>query len=542
MSQVMVEKADKALGAILEEIHAPLVATENFKADTSRIVKAFDLSLLSNEKSREITVDLRLPSRKELLKLTLLKMVQDGDKPEGEEVQAVIAAANAALEPFYNGDTAIAWLTRVKHGNTEIIFQGVPHTSSHILNKAYDDISIGTHTTLGIHPNVLKRKFPQATDEEITALNKPDNHHGLVAVNGYPLLNYQEKDINLRGKFAHVVEVVDSLEKVNDTEGLRLHPYVKLGRPAGEATTFAVNNLHQVTTGTTYFGKDALPPEGAVHSALLHENYHVLNGDFTSPSQVMAAGIQQLIPVKGTANACALKPVESAEAFLQAAKGDVEGAKTILSTINNLLDDMQQTLKPTYAALGSKEGVAKLNGRALVADREGGGEMLAFIDKVAENPIPSQSAAQFSQLAKFVVQQGKEKPAGVLPAESVETIRAQMQQTFERHQELFDGINTLQQVGMALNHASEMLADKRALQHMDNPENLIDMLRWASEGKGASLGYSHPHLQEREAAIREWGAELKAQKPAVNTVEKPVIGAATAAVIKRAIQQGSLER
>lgn len=541
MSDAIQEKVKYALSTVLQEIDSPLVASERFRADTDRIVAGFDVSLLAADKPREIKVDLRLPSRKEVIKLTLLQLVAQGDRPEGAQVQEAIAAANAALEPYYTGEAAKAWQTQVQLGQTRIVFEGVPHDSIHILNRAYADIEQGSPAAQGAHLSVLKRIHPKASEQQLAALNKPDNTHALMAINGYPLMNYQQQDIDPRRKFAHAVELVESLERVNETEGLLLHPYVKLGRVGGEASTFAVNNLHQVTSGSIYFGKSALPPEGAVHAALLHENYHVLNGDFTSPSQYMAQRISDFITVSGVAAACGQKPQESAEAFLQAAQGNVETAMTILTTMDNLLKDMQHSLKPLCEVLAQTPELDRLDGRALVADIEGEGRSLQHIDAAAQAELPLQSARQFNTLAKHVVAKGREKPVARLAPEDVKDVQAKMVEVLARHKPLFDGIGTLQRVGMAVNHASEMLADKRALRHMDNPENLVAMLRWAVEGQTVTkLGYSHPSIDTRVEAIREWAAEQKPLK--ADSREKPVVGTMTAALAKRTAQQAGVQR
>ncbi|MBM3618559.1 MAG: hypothetical protein FJX23_08465 [Alphaproteobacteria bacterium] len=537
------EKAQTALSAVIEEIGSPLVATEHFRADTSRIADSFDLSLLKNDSPHDIKVDLRLPSRKELMKLTLLKMVAEGDRPQGKEVQQVISTLNAALEPYYNGDSAKAWQTRVEHGKTTVVFEGVPHDSAHVLNQAYRDIEEDSPLTQGENPNVLKTKNPKASDEQLSTLNKPDNMHGLIAINGHPLLNYQADTIDPRAKFAHSVELVESLERVNATEGLALRPYIKLGRVSGEPTTFAVNNNHQVTAGSIYFGKDALPPEGAVHAALLHENAHPLNGDFTSPALYLSRRIKYLLPVNNIAAVCLQKPDESAEAFLHAAKGNAEAAKTFLGTVDNLLTDIGQGVKHIAAELAALPDLASLSARGLVEDYENGQSQRGFVDEVArKHELPLTTARQFDTVGKHVVAQGKLKSGGELAAEDIQAVKTVMTEVFNKHQALYKDVQLLKKIGSAFEQSTEFLADKRAISHLDDPQKLIDMLEWATEGKGAVLGYSHPSTQERYDAIREWAAEKNAQKPDEIMPEKPVLGAATAAVIKRSTQQGSLQR
>lgn len=539
------EKTQAALDYVLEEIGNPLVATESFRADAGRITSAFDLGLLDGQKQRDIKVDLRLPSRKELMKLTLLRMAAQGEQPQDEEVPQVIAALHGALDAYYTGDAAKAWQTQVRHGETTITFEGIPHDAKHILNTAHADILRAHPFAQGANPRVMQRLHPQASEQQIQVLNQPDNVHSLMAVNGYPLLNYQQKDVSPRAKFAHAVEMVESMERVNDTEGLLLHPYIKLGRVDGAASTFAVNNFHQVLAGSVYFGKDKLPPEGAVHAALLHENYHVLNGDFKSPSQQMARRIPELMKLNAIELVCRGKPEESAEAFLQAGEGTLEGARTVLRSVNNLLDDVWQTVQPMSAQIEAVQGLTELGGRGLVADIEGEQKYQPVLDAVAATELPMQSIAQFDKLTRHVIEQGKQKPAGELAAEDVATIQQEMQAVFKQHAPLFAAVKTMHGVGRALSHASEMLADKRALPHMDSPENLVQMLDWSREGRSAPPGmYSHPGGDERNAAIREWGAELKARQAiaARQQGEKPVLGAATAALSKRATEQSSPQR
>lgn len=67
MAQTIEEKAQSALTAVIEEIGSPLVGTDSFRADTGRIANSFDFSRLKDSPPREIKVDLRLPSRRELM-------------------------------------------------------------------------------------------------------------------------------------------------------------------------------------------------------------------------------------------------------------------------------------------------------------------------------------------------------------------------------------------------------------------------------------------------------------------------------------------
>lgn len=518
------KNVEKAVEAALKDAGEGLVDPQRFAQGVKAYTDKYDFSLVDGDKKRSIRVDVRLPSKNEVLQQVVRKLISQGNRPIKEEIPGIVKLATPKLEPYFpRGEAANAWLTRVQHGNTEVIFEGVPHDSDHILNRAYTKIQADSPVTIGMPPSALKRLYPQGNEAQLKSVNKPDNAHNLVAVNDTVLLNFQEADINIPKRFGHTLELVDAHTEINATKGLQLSPYLKIGTVNREVTTFRVNNYHQVTAGTGYFGKGDLPPKGAVKAALLHENHHVLNGDFSSKAMNFMNVLAKALPLKDIATICEGRPNTSAEAFLQAGGGDVDAAKKLIGNMSAHLDDIDAALKPVYRHLRNIP-LKGTDGLVITADIEGDDLYQKHIEKVAATEVPLQSVNGFMTLAKHVIEAGKQHPVDNLPKEDIAQVKDAMNAMFADHKELFGGVDTIRATGRILNHASEHRADKGAVKYLENPEDLIAMLRWARGGGFTSASYTHPSDENRYKAIREWA---KAE-------DKPVLGAATAALAKRA--------
>lgn len=500
------------------------------RAETlARLTGGFNLDKVDAAKQREVQVQLRLPSKNEFLSIMMMRLLEQRGKPAPEEMPAVAQMAKAAVEPYFVGDAGRAWMTRVEHGDTTIVFEGVPHDVKHIVNRAFADAESSHPTAIGNHPNVLKRLHPNASDEQIAQLNKPDNRHSLMAVNGTALLNYQQDGIDMRQKFGHVLELVEARASINEANEEQLYPYVKIGTIDGRNSTFNVNNLHQVCAGNGYFGKEGLPPPGALHAALMHEHFHVINGDFSSPAMQTVNRLSQALPVENIRTASLASPTESAEAYLHAAGGHVEIAQQIFDTMSEHLTALTNTLEPVYTHLEATPWLNEVDGVKVAADIDGENHFQNHVAAAPAFEMPAKSVAVCMKLAQHAREKGAQKAAGDLKAEDVAQVQQAMEHLFAQHADMFDGLQTIRKVGTALNHASEYRADIKAAEHLDNPQDIETMLRWAAQGSDTSRrSYSHPSIDER-------GKLLEAQKQPVDESNvKPVLGRHTASEAKRA--------
>lgn len=489
------------------------VGSASHKADIAAATGSFALVGLDGERAREVHVALRLPSQAEVMTQVAEQLQEQGVQAEGQ----AMTAAQDMLEPYFQGGAAKAWLSRVQHGDTVIVFEGVPHNSDHVLNRAHADIESGSSRTAGLAETALARWMPDAAETERQAANLPQNRHRLLAVNGCVMLNYQEQDIDLRGKFAHVVELAEAHGAAPDAEA-RLHPYIRIGTLDGAPTTLRVNNLHQVTCGTGYFAKDDLPPQGALEAALLHEHAHVLNGDLATPELQYVHELGSLSGVKGRAIIGKMHPNLLAKPLLDEAGGDVGRALGQVAAMRADLDAMDTALRPVYEALRDAPWLPQLSGVWAAADMDGENRILGTLRGLPACEAPRAEAVSFS-----------ERTAGLLrrPVQDAEPPEADMAQVrgalldmYAAHEDLMKGLELLAKLGSALNHATEFRADDRAADALGSATGLEAMLRWAKGGGDSSLGsFTHPSIDAR----------------AERQQNRPVLGAATAALAQRAI-------
>jgi hypothetical protein len=511
----------EALDAAQQEVGHCLVrvGSAHHHADIRLLTDAFALDGLGANAPQPLQVQLRLPSRQEMLGHMARHLPAAARPASPDEQAALLQAANEALAPYYTGDTAKAWMQQVSHDGISILFEGVPHNNEHILNRAHAHIAAHSPLTTGMAEEAIKRLHPEASEAERQKHNRPHNRNRLMAINGAVLLHYQEQDIDLRAKFSHAVELVSAQQSL-PAEDTALHPYIKIGTLDASPTTLRVNNLHQVTCGTGYFAKPDLPPAGALRAALLHEHAHVLNGDLASPALVRMQQLAGLSSVKGKAAIGRLHPNLLAEPLLRQANGDVSTALAEIDAMRSDLQAIEQAVQPLYASLQSAPWLAGLDGHKAAADMEGEQQLVGAISALPEADIPTEAAQRFVERTNQLL---RYKPAEDEPAVSdakMEPLRDALAATYADYAPLLAGLEVFGKIGSALNHASEFRADSRAAAALDNPQDLEAMLRWARGDGDTSVGsFSHPSIDARVARLR---------------AEKPVLGNATATLMQRA--------
>lgn len=510
---------DSALAAALDDVGHALVrvGAEGHREDVQAAIGAFALDGLDATKKREVHVALRMPSQSEMLKLVAGHLREQGAVQTKEDAASAFAQAQQKLEPYFHGEAAKAWAWSVEHGDTTVVFEGMPHDCDHSLNRAYADIQAGSSRIAGLAEGALAKWMPEASPQERQNANVPQNRNRLMAVNDCVLLNYQEQDIDLKAKFAHAVELAEAHGSLPDSQ-TPLHAYIKIGTLNQTPTTLRVNNLHQATCGTGYFDKADLPPDGALRAALLHEQAHVTNGDLATPELQYMHALSGLGPVRGRSSIGKMHPDLIAVPLLSEVGGDVAQALQEVQKLNGQLNEIKTAVRPVYEALEQAEWLPQLSGDWAANDMEGENRILQTIAELPQCAVPSEAADGFVERCSELLRV-PETEVQRQPEANVAQVREALQHMYAAHEDLFDGLSAIAKLAGALNHATEFRADDRAAESLENPADLEAMLHWAGAGRDTAMGsFTHPSIDSRGERQRE----------------RPVLGKATAALAEQA--------